>query len=185
MSIKQIFDEIAAESSTNQKMEIFKKYKDNKLLKRVLYLANSKRVKFFIRQLPEYTPDNNGGETLQWALDGLSFITNRNYSGNDAINWLITLLSGVSTDDAYIIERIIEKDCKIGMGTTFMNKVIKDLIEIHHTWVLSLLMRKRLVLSLIKVVVVSLKSKWMDVIAMQSSVVVKLNWKVVAVKQPL
>ena len=129
MSIKQIFDEIAAESSTNQKMEILKKYKDNELLKRVLYLANSKRVKFFIKQLPTYTPDNNGGETLQWALDGLSFITNRNYTGSDAINWLVTLLSGVSTDDAYIIERIIEKDCKIGMGTTFMNKVIKDLIE--------------------------------------------------------
>lgn len=129
MSIKQIFDEIAAESSTNQKIEILKKYKDNELLKRVLYMADSKRVKFFIKQLPDYTPDNNGGENLEWALDGLKFITDRTYTGSEAINWLITLLSGVSSEDTYIIERIIEKDCKIGMGTTFINKVFKDLIE--------------------------------------------------------
>jgi hypothetical protein len=45
--IKAIFDEIAAESSTNKKMEILGKYKDNELLKRVLYLANSKRIKFY------------------------------------------------------------------------------------------------------------------------------------------
>ena len=46
MSIKEILDEIAAESSTNQKMVILAKYKDNELLKRVIYLAHSKRVKF-------------------------------------------------------------------------------------------------------------------------------------------
>ena len=32
MSIKEILDEIAAESSTNQKMVILAKYKDNELL---------------------------------------------------------------------------------------------------------------------------------------------------------
>jgi ATP-dependent DNA ligase len=128
MTIKAIFDEIAAESSTNQKMEILKKYKDNELLKRVLYLANSKRVKFFIKQIPDYTPDVNG-ERLEWALDGLNLLIDRTYTGHTALNWLQTLLSGVSSEDAYVIERIIEKDCKIGMGTTFMNKVFKDLIE--------------------------------------------------------
>jgi len=44
--IKEIFDEIAAEGGSNKKMEILGKYKDNELLKKVLYLANSKRVKF-------------------------------------------------------------------------------------------------------------------------------------------
>jgi hypothetical protein len=129
MTIKKIFDEISNESGNNAKIDILKKYSDNELLKRVLYMANSKRVKFYIKRLPEYTPDNNGGEKLEWALDGLKFITDRTYTGTEAINWLVTLLSGVSSDDAYIIERIIDKDCKIGMGTTFMNKVFKGLIE--------------------------------------------------------
>jgi hypothetical protein len=35
----------------------------------------------------------------------------------------------LEADDAYIVERIIDKDCKIGLGTTFMNKVFKGLIE--------------------------------------------------------
>jgi len=128
MSIKQIFDEIAAESSTNQKMEILKKYKDNELLKRVLYLANSKRVKFYLKQIPAYT-HNKIGWTLEEALNMLMSIANREFTGQNAIDRLTIWLENVSADDAYIIERIIEKDCKIGMGTTFMNKVIKDLIE--------------------------------------------------------
>jgi DNA ligase-1 len=128
MTIKEIFDEIAAESSTNQKMEILKKYKDNELLKRVLYLANSKRVKFFIKQIPAYT-HNTIGWTLEEALNTLMIIANREFTGQNAIDKLTIWLENVSTDDAYIIERIIEKDCKIGMGTTFMNKVFKDLIE--------------------------------------------------------
>jgi hypothetical protein len=129
MKIKEIFDEIAAEGGTNAKVAILTKYVDNELLKRVLYLANSKRVKFYIKQLPEYTSDNNGSESLEWALDGLKFITDRTYTGTEALNWLVVLLSALSTDDAYILERIIDKDCKIGLGTTYMNKVFKGLIE--------------------------------------------------------
>ncbi len=129
MKIKDIFDEIAAEGGTNAKVAILTKYADNELLKRVLYMANSKRVKFYIKQLPEYTPDNNGSETLEWALDGLKFITDRTYTGTEALNWLVVLLSALSSDDAYILERIIDKDCKIGLGTTYMNKVFKGLIE--------------------------------------------------------
>ena len=128
MNIKQIFDEIAAESSTNQKMEILKKYKDNELLKRVLYLANSKRVKFYLKQIPAYT-HNKIVWTLEEALNMFMSIANREFTGQNAIDKLTIWLENVSADDAYIIERIIEKDCKIGMGTTFMNKVIKDLIE--------------------------------------------------------
>jgi len=129
MKIKDIFDEIAAEGGTNAKVAILTKYTDNELLKRVLYMANSKRVKFYIKQLPEYSWINNGGETLEWALDGLKRITDRSITGIEALNWLRVLLSGVSSDDAYILERIIDKDCKIGLGTTYMNKVFKGLIE--------------------------------------------------------
>lgn len=129
MTIKQIFDEIAAESGTNEKMNILSKYKENNLLKRVLYLANSKRVKFYIKQIPKYTPDTESPEPLEWALDGLMNLSTRVYTGQKAIDWLTVLLSGVSPDNAYMIERIIEKDCKIGMGTRNINKVIPNLIE--------------------------------------------------------
>lgn len=128
MTIKQIFDEIAAESGNNAKIEILRKYSDNELLKKVLYMANSKRVKFYLKRVPEYT-DARNKISLSEALGELELISNRELTGNSAVNHLINLLSLSEPDDAYIIERIIEKDCKIGMGTTFMNKVFKGLIE--------------------------------------------------------
>lgn len=129
MNIKQIFDEIASESGNNAKIETLRKYQDNELLKRVLYMANSKRVKFYIKQIPHYVCDGNSTYTLREGLDILQMIADREYTGHDAIATLVDLLEGSTKDNAYIIERIIDKDCKIGMGTTFMNKVFKDLIE--------------------------------------------------------
>lgn len=129
MTIKQIFDEIASISGDKAKIEILGKYKDNELLKRVLYMANSKRVKFYLKQIPEYTCDGDSMFTLDEALTEIQKIADRVHTGGTAINFLKQVLSCLTPDDAYIIERIIEKDCKIGMGTTFMNKVFKDLIE--------------------------------------------------------
>lgn len=128
MTIKQIFDEIANESSTNKKMDILRKYKDNALLKRVLYLANSKRVKFYIKQIPEYK-SLSLTHTLDKALEGLDLLSSRTLTGTAGITHLASILSLCEPDDAYIIERIIEKDCKIGMGTTNMNKIFPKLIE--------------------------------------------------------
>lgn len=128
MSIKEILDEIAAVGGKNDKGKILAKYKDNELLKRVIYLAHSPRIKFYIKQIPDYTPDNDGGETLEWALDGLTKISNREYTGHEASAWLSTIMSGVSSDDAYVIERIIDKNLKIGMDSG-INKVIPNLIE--------------------------------------------------------
>ena len=122
MNIKQIFDEISSTSGNNAKMDILRNYSDNELLKRVLYIANSKRMKFYIKRIPDYTFDE-----IQWTLDeGLDMLirfSNREITGQSAIDTLSILLGNVSSDDAYIIERVIEKDCKIGMGSSFINKV--------------------------------------------------------------
>lgn len=127
--IKQILDEISLEPGTNAKMDILRKYKDNSLLKAVLYLALSKRVKFYIKQIPLYTPELSNHLTLSEALDMLSTLSNREVTGHTAIERLTFILQGTTSDDAYVIERIIEKDLKIGMGRTNINKVIPKLIE--------------------------------------------------------
>jgi DNA ligase-1 len=129
MTIKQIFREIANESSTNEKMNILLKYKDYELLVRVLYLANSKRVKFYIKQIPEYVTRDNKTLSLEWAIEQLTPLSNREITGGAAISHLKHILETVNSDDAYIIERIIEKDCKMNLGTRNINKVIPDLIE--------------------------------------------------------
>ena len=127
MKIKEIFDEIANESSTNEKMNILSKYKDNELLIQVLYLANSKRIKFYIKQIPSHSWGLK--MSLTSALGLLSALSDKSVTGYDAIAHLTNILNSVDPDDGYIIERIIEKDCKIGMGTRNINKIIPNLIE--------------------------------------------------------
>lgn len=127
--IKQIFDEISSVSGDKDKMAVLAKYKDNELLKRVLYLCKSKRVKFYIKQIPEYTPQSTSGIIFPLDLDllgKLSKLSEREITGDEARNYLKDILESLSFDDAYIIERIIDKDPKIGLGTTFINKVYKD-----------------------------------------------------------
>ena len=125
MSIKIIFDEINAVSGDKDKMAILAKYKDNELLKRVLYLCKSKRIKFYVKQVPNYQ-HSTVGITLEKAIEKLIVLSNREKTGDEARRYLQSILSQLDANDAYIIERIIDKDPKIGMGTTFINKVYKD-----------------------------------------------------------
>jgi DNA ligase-1 len=130
MKIKQIFDEIRLESGTNQKMEILKKYSDVEPLKAVLYNAYSNKIKYHIKQIPNYNVNNSDTVIdISDALIVLKAISDRKVTGNAAIVYLIALLESVHPDDAHVIERIIEKDAKIGMAKTNINKIFPNLIE--------------------------------------------------------
>jgi hypothetical protein len=128
MKIKTILQELADEPGTNAKMDILRKYKDNELLHRVLYLSNSRRAKFYIKEIPSYA--YNGKDlSLDQVLSGLDVLSRRVVTGHDAIEHLSEMLCDLHPDDSYVIEKIIDKDLKIGMGTTNINKVIPKLIE--------------------------------------------------------
>lgn len=130
MSIKEILDEIASTGSTNDKVKILTKYKDNSILKRILYLAYSKRVKFYIKQIPQYNFDSNFEHiTLEHASKLLDKLSTREFTGNQGIEWLQNILNSLKSDDAIVIERIIDKDLRIGMNRSLINRVFKDLIE--------------------------------------------------------
>lgn len=131
--VKSILDEIAAEGGSNAKMDILRKYTDNETLKEVLYKACSKRIKFYIKQIPEYTnldlTPERGGYTLEQILVKIEAFSNKEITGNAGIEYLKKLLQNTTENNAYILERIIGKDLKIGMGTSNINKVFPKLIE--------------------------------------------------------
>lgn len=129
MTIKKILDEIAAEGGTNMKMEILRKYSDDPILRRVLWLANSRRAKFYIKQIPPHTPAPQSLVKLHEAIQGLEVLRNRVVTGHDAQQHLAEILSDLDEEDGTVIKRIIDKDLRIGMGTTNINKVIPGLIE--------------------------------------------------------
>jgi len=129
MNIKAILDEIANEPGSNAKMNILRKYDSNELLKKVLYAAKSPRVKYYIKKLPDFKQSAFVGD-LESSIDGgLSQLSNRDVTGHAGIEHLKSILGTSSPDDAYVIQRIIEKDLKIGMGTSNINKIFPKLIE--------------------------------------------------------
>jgi DNA ligase-1 len=129
MTIKNILDEIATEGGSNMKMEILRKHAPYPSLRDVLYLANSRRVKFYIKQIPAHSVQPQSLVTLDQAIKGLDVLRNRIVTGHDAQNHLAQLLSDLDEADGTVIKRIINKDLRIGMGTTNINKIFPKLIE--------------------------------------------------------
>lgn len=127
MTVKNILDEIAAIGGKNDKLKALAKHKDNELLKRVIYLAHSPRIKFYIKQIPAYS-NVETTLTLAESIEELTRLSDRTYTGAAATDFLLGILSYLDTDDAYVIERIIDKNLKIGMDSS-INKVIPNLIE--------------------------------------------------------
>lgn len=129
--IKEILDEIANEPGSNAKMDILRKYADNELLKKVMYNALSGRVKFYLKAIPDYNTDSTsmGRIGLGEAIDSLSKLSNRELTGHSAVNYVSNLLESLTPEAAYVLVRVIDKDLKIGMGRSNINKVIPKLIE--------------------------------------------------------
>jgi ATP-dependent DNA ligase len=129
MSIYKILTEISELSGRNDKIKLLESYKDNHTLKRVVFLAVNSMVNFYIRKIPSYKPaPATLAGSLDAALDGLAMLSSRTVTGNAAIEFLAKLLSDLDTEDAQVIERIIQKDLKCGVSDSTANKVWPGLI---------------------------------------------------------
>jgi hypothetical protein len=132
--ILSIFNELDETNSTKIKEQTLLKYKDDELLKKVIYLALSPRVKFYIKKIPQYESIKSFNEdnlfvTLEESITKLSRLSSREVTGSNASLFLKQILENVTTNDAIVIERIIGKDLKIGLNKSTVNKVWKKHIE--------------------------------------------------------
>ena len=119
--IYTILEGLALNSSRNAKIDLLKSHEDNLLLKKVISLALDPYITFNIKKIPEYTSTDN--QSLESVLNKLDELSSRRVTGNKAIDHLTDILSSVSSSDAKVIERIIEKDLKCGVSTATANKV--------------------------------------------------------------
>ena len=126
--IKEILDEIAEIGGKNDKRATLAKHADNELLREVIYQAHSPRVKFYIKQIPEYTNNPKVSLDLATEIKNLSKLSTRELTGGAASEYLKEILECLDPDDAYVVEKIIGKNLKIGMDSGY-NDVIPDLIE--------------------------------------------------------
>ena len=131
-TIKSILDEIANESGSNKKIEILSRHKDNETLKNVLYSAYSRRVKYYIKQIPRQisAQDESSILDLDSALrDMREMLSSRAFTGHAAVDLINDATKLMTEDDAFVFIRVLEKDLKLGMGGTSINKVFPKLIE--------------------------------------------------------
>lgn len=126
--IYKIIEQIAQEPSTNKKEEILREHKDNETLKLVCYLAESPRIKFYLKQIPEPLKVNYKTD-FYYNLQALDLIYTREWTGDMAKHHLSKILGSSSEQEREIIKRIVLKDLRMNCGTKIMNKVWPNLIE--------------------------------------------------------
>ena len=131
MNINKFLESVAANASRNFKLEQLEANKDNELLREVIRLALCPFTQFYQRKIPAYTPTPQmcRPHSLQGALNSLYELSSRTVTGNAAIEHLRVILSGLTEDDAKVIERIIEKDLRAGFSASTANKVWMGLVH--------------------------------------------------------
>lgn len=130
--IPEIIEELNVENGNLYKMAVLKKYSDNELLKRVLKMTYDKTTytygirKVSIVEPPMDLPVKN---TLEQALDFMeNVLCPRITTGHHAVNLLEGYLNGLDIDDMKLLAKIINRDLRINLGKSQINKVFPDLI---------------------------------------------------------
>ena len=127
--MNEIFETLAANNSRLFKIDYLNQHKDNEILKEVVRLALDPYTQFYIRKIPEYEQTYKMTFDLEWAINELKMLSSRTVTGNAAIDHLRYILSSLTSDDANVIERIIQKDLKCGVSEKTANTVWPNLIH--------------------------------------------------------
>jgi len=129
--VYDIIQELNEDNGSNYKMNVLRKYADNETLQMVLKMAyDSVAFTYGISMKNVTWPDSFAGTlVLDAALSDLrNLYDTREYTGNEARNHLESMLSQLSEPNAIIIKGIINRDLRINMGRSNINKVFKGLI---------------------------------------------------------
>lgn len=127
----EIINELNLDNGSNYKMDVLRKHKDNELLKKVLKMTYDKVAYTYgisMKNIDNLEVGTIANETLEWGVNQLKFLVTREVTGNAGRELLETVLARVSLDDAKIVEGIINRDLRINMGRSNINKVFKNLI---------------------------------------------------------
>ena len=132
--MKQIYDiilELRADNSTNYKLEVLAKHKNNSLLRKFLLYTYNPRFNYFITELPEayltaqFYANISEEEPFFNLLDKLK---SRELTGNSAKEFFAEHLSLCTSELYELYELVIKRDIRAGVSTKSINKVFPNLI---------------------------------------------------------
>ena len=120
MTVNEIFEHLASNNSRTFKEQVLREHIDNDDLKEAIRLALDPAIAYYIRKIPEYSEDQSLPYlgTLENAMADLEELSSRRKTGNAGVEHLRSILSSISSSDAQVIEKIINKDVRCGIQTT-------------------------------------------------------------------
>lgn len=132
--LKDILNELNESNSSNYKLDILKKYKDNSELKKLLELTyNRNKYNFnvskncIIKDNPSIL-ESNGSKTVDELLTALEILGSGTIRGNEAHQFVYNHLKCLDNDNKEIFLNVLGRDLKIGLNVKSINKVFKNLI---------------------------------------------------------
>lgn len=135
----EIINELNLENGSNYKMDVLRKHQDNELLKRVLKMTYDRvaynygvsivNAKKHGKRYDEIGEPELVASTLVQALNYLeNYLVTRIDTGHKALERVNDYLAVLDKDDAKVFEGVINRDLRINMGRSNINKVFKNLI---------------------------------------------------------
>ena len=132
--LKDILNELNESNSSNYKLDILKKYKDNSELKKLLELTyNRNKYNFnvskncIIKDNPSIL-ESNGSKTVDELLSALEILGGGTIRGNEAHQFVCNHLKCLDNNNKEIFLNVLGRDLKIGLNVKSINKVFKNLI---------------------------------------------------------
>ena len=132
--LKDILNELNESNSSNYKLDILKKYKDNSELKKLLELTyNRNKYNFnvskncIIKDNPNIL-ESNGSKSVDEILSALEILGEGTIRGNEAHQFVCNHLKCLDNDNKEIFLNVLGRDLKIGLNVKSINKVFKNLI---------------------------------------------------------
>lgn len=131
----EILEQLRATNSSNEKLKILKENKDDLILPRLLKMVYD-TVAFNYYTSPKSLDMRLVGIdqprfpcNLSHVLDQLEYnLCNRNYTGNAAREFMVDLMRRCDNSMRILIVQILDRDLRLNLGRTQINKVWKDLI---------------------------------------------------------
>lgn len=132
MLTHKLLTEIANASGTNEKIEIMKREKDNKILQMILQYANDPYMCFYVKKIPKKVVYNlelfEDDDAWLGFFEICNKLSMRSVTGNAAVNLVSDHLIRVIEEDEKWMRAILNKHLNIGISTKTINKVFKNLI---------------------------------------------------------
>jgi len=132
--VAAILDYLEMNSGRNVKISILEEHKDNEALKTIFTLAYNPYIKFNVARVDtsfnKFLSRTDDGEiyTINSLVTDLNMLVKREITGHDALHWVHSIYKTLPVSFQPYLEKILQKDLKIGVSTQTINKVWPDLI---------------------------------------------------------